>query len=46
MIPRAIAEPIFPAPMMPIFSFNITMPPSLRFTSCQDKALKPELQNG
>jgi hypothetical protein len=33
MIPRAIAEPIFPAPMTPIFSFNITMPPSLRFTN-------------
>jgi hypothetical protein len=33
MIPRAIAAPIFPAPIMPIVSFNIAMPPSLRITN-------------
>src|SRR5262245_38064176 len=31
MIPRAIAAPIFPAPIMPIVSFSIAMPPSLIF---------------
>src|SRR5262245_17660263 len=46
MIPRAIAEPIFPAPIIPIFSFNIAVPPSPSIEArSQNKDLKPELQS-
>src|SRR5262245_16890361 len=46
MIPRTIAEPIFPAPIIPIFSFNIAVPPSPSIKArSQNKELKPELQS-
>src|SRR5215831_10429127 len=46
MIPRTIAEPIFPAPIIPIFSFNIAVPPSPSIKArSQNKELKQELQS-
>src|SRR6266478_3870087 len=45
MTPRTIAEPIFPAPTIPILSFDITYLPCPGLHSSQNKALERELQS-